>query len=959
MFLVKRLIPAFVFVILSLSLHAQYVNYGTDPARIKWNIVRTGHYNVIYPRGNDSLAYKYVQLLETTYPYVQQSIGKSDLWKFPVVLHPSNMLSNGMVAWAPRRMELLTTPSADNSAQAWDSHLVLHESRHVFQTRKLTHGLFKPLYYLFGEQSFAISNVALPTWFLEGDAVATETALSSTGRGRLPEFNMLYRTHAMTDDFYSFDKWFLGSYKDYTGSKYALGYDMTAYARHEYGNDIWDKVTTRYIKRFLNIPPFTKALKHHTGIGKDELFHKTFSFLRKDWERQDNAYFQSNFRPQYLLDEFTDYTAYKYPVAINESQVIALKSSLKDINSLVMLSPGKKERLTWVGSINSKLILNNRRIYWTEYVSGLRWSHENHSVLKYYDLATRKTVTVTPGKRYQAPAIDPKGNIAAVSEFAENGDNRIILIDIEKGKEMQSFSSPGNAFAKDMTFSDNGQVYAVLVGDNGITIQWVDIASGIWSKTLDETWANINDISWNNGKLYFESGLDGTNNIYELDTASGQAYKITTARFGAFTPTLSNHDKLYFADFQNGGYRPATAELSTLTRDKANFKETYRFALAESISEKEAFNADTVQLKEVEFKPKRYSKLLHVPRIHSWSPVYFDVSDIISMDVDDFSTIVKPGVMVLSQNVLNTAIGQAGYYYRNGSHYGKLDFTYTGFYPVIDLEMTYGGDAFDAGWVTDEEKKRESLMSRYTDRTLFEAEAKVYIPFNLTRNHYIRGIQPMLTYYFTNNRLQQHASKDYNYFQYLMPELRFYSYRRMATRDILPRLGYQFRLQGVTPLNGGDLYGQLYAARLTTYLPGLFANNSLMIRLGYQYQHMDKKLMFVPVKIIDAPRGYSYSTATHQLFDLKADYAFAFAHPDWSLGSVAYVKRLRSNLFFDLAANQRVEKDKWTTRSSAGVDLLLDWNVLQIEFPLTTGVRMIKPFEKNGISAEFLFSIAF
>ena len=189
----KYLFLLFICLSASISIRAQFMDYGSDPARFKWNIVRLPHYNLVYPQGTDSMAYHYALYLENAYPHIQKTIGKPIKARFPVILHPANMQSNGMVSWAPRRMELITTPSSDLGVQRWDKHLVLHESRHVFQTGKVMSGIFKPFYYLIGEQAAGVAAFFLPVWFLEGDAVGTETALSNGGRGRLPEFNMAYR----------------------------------------------------------------------------------------------------------------------------------------------------------------------------------------------------------------------------------------------------------------------------------------------------------------------------------------------------------------------------------------------------------------------------------------------------------------------------------------------------------------------------------------------------------------------------------------------------------------------------------------------------------------------------------------------------------------------------------------------------------------------------------------------
>ena len=109
----KYLFLLFICLSASISIRAQFMDYGSDPARFKWNIVRLPHYNLVYPQGTDSMAYHYALYLENAYPHIQKTIGKPIKARFPVILHPANMQSNGMVSWAPRRMELITTPSSD------------------------------------------------------------------------------------------------------------------------------------------------------------------------------------------------------------------------------------------------------------------------------------------------------------------------------------------------------------------------------------------------------------------------------------------------------------------------------------------------------------------------------------------------------------------------------------------------------------------------------------------------------------------------------------------------------------------------------------------------------------------------------------------------------------------------------------------------------------------------------
>lgn len=952
MSLLKYGLLTVVSLLLPLSVQAQFMDYGSDPARFKWNIVKLPHYDLIYPQGTDSMAYRYALYLENAYPHVQKTIGKPMKATFPVILHPANMNSNGMVAWAPRRMELITTPSSDLGMQRWDKHLVLHESRHVFQTGKVMNGIFKPLYYIIGEQAAGVASFFLPTWFLEGDAVSTETGLSNGGRGRMPEFNMAYRAQMLgADRFYSFDKWQLGSYKDYTGTYYALGYDMASYARQRYGAYIWDKTTSRYTRNLL----FAGSFKHFTGSGISRLYDDTFDYLRKEWEKLDS----NALPPTYLSPEAKSYTTYRYPQVLNDSTVIVLKSSLKDINSLVSISNGKEQRLTYIGSINSRLSLNNGCIYWTEITPGIRWAHENYSVLKRYDLSTGRIITLTPRQRYLAPDIDKTGSLAAVSRPQVDGTNELVLLQLKDGKEIAVFQVPDNGFIKELTFGATNTVIAVTVDDKGINLLELNTQSGTWRKLLQATSVNITSPVWNNDRLYFESGVNGTNNIYYLNPTDSLVYRATDARFGAFDPAFAPaNDRLLYADYQAKGYRIASLPADSLLHEKVDMSKPTPTPFAATLAAEEGYNLDTAQLTPVPFAPKRYYKGAHTFKIHSWAPFYYNVADALKAGADDLTTLVKPGAMILSQNALNTATLQAGWYYSKGHHHGKLAFTYQGWFPVIDLSVDYGAKAFDMSWVKND-KGNETMKGQYTDRNLLEAQARIYLPFNLSKNDRIRGIQPALTYYVTNNRYQQIDSREYRNFQYILPEVRIYNYRRMAARDLLPRSGYQLRLQHLSSPFNSENYGSLYAARLTTYWPGFIRNQGLMLRFGYQYQALNGKALYLPEQLLESTRGYNYLYQTRQQWAVKGDYAFSICSPDVSLGALIYIRRLRANLFYDLTRNQANQQNGWTTQSSAGIDLVFDWNVLRMSYPLTTGVRLTQPIDYGRFQAEMLFSISF
>ena len=208
------------FVVLSLCLatfntYAQYYSTGTEPTRTHWRQIKTDNFTVIYPEHFDSVAQSYTKKLEGVYDACGKGL-RHQPERIPVVLHPYSNVSNASVILCPKQMDVYSICSQTQHPQEWYENLSMHEFRHVVQMDKLNKGLLGGLYTLFGEQAIgAATGVYVPRWLLEGDAVCTETALSSSGRGRQAEFSMGLRAQLYEKGSYSYSKAYFGSYKDF------------------------------------------------------------------------------------------------------------------------------------------------------------------------------------------------------------------------------------------------------------------------------------------------------------------------------------------------------------------------------------------------------------------------------------------------------------------------------------------------------------------------------------------------------------------------------------------------------------------------------------------------------------------------------------------------------------------------------------------------------------------------
>ena len=181
----------------------------------------------------------------------------------------------------------------------------------------------------------------------------------------------------------------------------------------------------------------------------------------------------------------------------------------------------------------------------------------------------------------------------------------------------------------------------------------------------------------------------GVDDIYALDMSSGELRKATDARFGAFEPSVDmDHRRMAWSDYTNKGYNIAVKEIDPShfeTFDPlAPIKEQPFFSYHDQAARKQAAfippRTDSI------FESKDYSRAGHLFHFHSWSPFWFDYTD---PNIDNPT--VSPGITLLSQNILSTAVTSLGYEYRNGQSFLHTNFIYKGWFPVLDFSMTYGG----------------------------------------------------------------------------------------------------------------------------------------------------------------------------------------------------------------------------------------------------------------------------
>jgi hypothetical protein len=180
-----------------------------------------------------------------------------------------------------------------------------------------------------------------------------------------------------------------------------------------------------------------------------------------------------------------------------------------------------------------------------------------------------------------------------------------------------------------------------------------------------------------------------------------------------------------------------------------------------------------------------------------------------------------------------------------------------------------------------------------------------------------------------------------------------YQYFRTSGKDIVPRFGQIFDLNlEHTPFENMQL-GAIGSIRAGLYLPGPVKHHSFFVSLTAQKQFIGDN-QWVYHSIESLPRGYS-GLISNSFNKLSLNYYFPIVYPDFTIGTLFYLKRIRGSLFMDLARGYGVRDYSGSQRiihtrnfSSEGGELLADFHIFQLMFPFTGGIQGIYlPEEKR------------
>jgi len=914
-----------------------------NPASVRWQQIRTPQFRVIYPADFEAEAQRTARALQAVLvpsklgfmPPVAQSLDKKPR-RIDVILQNRTTSANGFVTLAPRRSEFFTVPPQDYNflgTNDWLELLTVHEMRHVVQFDKSRIGINKLAYWLFGNNMLlALSGVAIPTWFWEGDAVGVETALTPSGRGRIPHFDLVYRTQLLERRGFGYHKAMLRSFRDFVPDHYVLGYHFTTYLKRKHGAGIFGPITQDAWRQSIVPFTFSSAIKKHTGQYVRKAYRDMNHELDSLWRGQlaDLPLSNANILGKRKSKTFTEY---EFPQYLSDGSVLALRSGIGDIQQFVRIADGQASVVFTPGIIanTGQLSVVNDQIVWNEFNYDKRWQMQNFQVIKIYNLKTKQLRTLTHRTRYVAAAFSPDNRQIATIEVSRDNQYSLCLLGADSGQVIRRFPNPLNDFLAMPRFSATGEHLVCLRIRKGVgkTISRMNLATGEQTDLLPFSHENIGHPVPHSHYVFYNSPYMGIDNIYALDTQTGKRWQVTSRKFGAYNPAISPDGKsMVFNDFQVNGMEVAEMRLLPELWTPLAKVQDRNVRYYEPLVVQEANANLLLQQRDTTFLTKKYAKSSGLFNVYSWSPL---------VSPDDPRALQ---VAFYAQNLLSTTNTTIGLDYnaaeRTASYFGAV--TYQGFYPMLNFSLRTG-----------ERSANETVNNRSNTFHWRETSANfsVNIPFILTNSKYLRsaGLAMGTSYRKVGNYEGSQLNRLSGDLYALTYRASYAATLRRSRRDLVGKFGWVGRLNFAHTPVGGDFNSQLFAAESQLFLPGLIKHHSLGVRTSFQREDAQNYRFGSPIVF---PRGYRYA-GHFQLWNTAIEYRAPLFYPDWSLGPFVNLQRIKTMLFADVGLGTNPGRAD-TPYRTMGVDLTFDLNFLRIPALLfDLGVRYLY-FPQTGQS---------
>jgi hypothetical protein len=904
-------------------INAQSVGGNHIPNQ-KWRILYSPSTNVIYPKGMEP----YAQRIANITNYINQnnlrSIG-SKAGKINIVLQNQTVIPNGYVALAPIRSEFYATPPYSNNLLGsidWLDILATHEYRHVLQNYNSRRGITKVASYVMGQSGWSmLSNLSVPNWYSEGDAVIAETAWSLNGRGRSAFFTQEQRALANKGIKYGYQKSRNGSFKSLVPDHYRLGYLMLTKARELKGNDVTATVLRQASKYKGVVYPFSQALKRNVGYGSTKLYNLAWKENKEAWADQLKS--TELIKTENVVKRKPRVvTTYAGPKVLTDGSIIVAKGTYKETEKIVRIKNGKEKELTTMGiGMDTYISVGNNEtlVAWTEQTKNARRSNQDFTDIIIYNLKSDKKTRLTSKTRYFSPTISPIENKVAAIYISPTLHTQIHILDAATGKVLKSIDQEKGYSLTRLAWTEDGKnIISIAKKDSKLALIKFSIDEKGSTELTGWTRHTMDAPVVRNNKVYYSAAYTGIENIYSVGLdGEGRITKVSSVPVAALEPTVSKDGReIYFLEQTENGNKLSKQLLNTINEAEFKVIEPFEMPFYKTIADKSEGGNIFEKIPTQKYNSQPYNGLFRGLRLHSW------------MFTPTLSTL---NMNIMAQNYLEDigfGVGGAINFNEKNANTFNAEMTIARYFPIF----TFGAERAQRN--TDMYSSNNTMIkSRFDETNLY---GKVHVPLSWWKGNFRSSFVPSFTLSQRNlsNIKIGEIAQDAN--QSLLTsrfDVTYSTLRQRAYQNISSRLGIVLNYSAVGSMTGKRANRTTFLGKV--YLPGLGKNHALKFTSGYQNEPLQNGYQFSDA--FEYARGYEAPiNDTYNKFSV--DYTFPLGYPDMGLLGMTYFKRVRANVFYDHGTAQNVMLKTKTMQRSTGFELVFDNTVLNV-IPASFGIR--------------------
>lgn len=879
--------------------HAQI--FSAHSPGLHWSKLTSEEVNILFPKELKQKAEQVYQQIKRFYD-TDSSLGLNR-FKLNLVLQNQTVLSNGYVGIGPFISEFFLTPPFDSyvlGSVDWTEALTIHEYRHVLQAMNSRKGIAQWLYWILGEEAWgAAYGLAVPDWFLEGDAVAAETRNTLGGRGRMPSFAAEYRALFQSNIQWPYIKTRNGSLKDIVPNEYTTGFTMVNYINEHFKADTWGKVFDDAIRYKGLFYPFARALYRHTGLTPKSLYHQAIAVYDTPQAASDSTQRYRSHSSQKVINHMG-------PNRLKDGDIVCLETGFDRLPRLVRLNQEKTvQTYSTMGiTTDEDFGFNEPLITWTEMTLDPRWELKNYSDIFTYNVHTLEKKRLTNQQKflYSSPSNDGSKIIGV--EYLPGGQCNLVILDT-LGTTLKTILMAQDQLATFATFENGDTTVLVAVrGSAVVSIERFFLSTGSSTTITPPVAAIISNLTVNNhDTIFFSSDVSGRDNLFAFDPITKQVYQLTDDPVGIQQFSVYGNEILYNVQTAYG------VKIKEMLIDTIRFKSINYFTGSFPINTRRKLPEPQSGL----FQFKHAGLWSNPFRVYSWS-----------LRPDEGGNVLR----VLGRNMLNTIQSSVAYQFLQdeGSQTVSGSLALGFIYPVVSGSI---GHTWNRRISNPNHPETDSIRWNETSYRI-----GTYIPLKWYHHNQIFQVQPVIQ---LGQYLPDYRTGDrFNYQRttFLRTGFTLFSYQRRALQHVSPRWMQEVNLFWNKALNHKATALEL---RSEWHFPGWSRNHVIELNADYHRQLRTDPYRFPSNN--EFISGYSAFTSDHSS-RWRVAYHFPCFYPDRGINGLIYVKRVRARLFHE-QMNSTIKRtsDKFQVHyASSGLEGLVDGNALNVQ-PVSFGLR--------------------